>query len=105
VGIGVFSLGAWAVGFISAGVFVYAGGAFGLKAAQGGFALSNGFAKGTQAFAPHANDPAATLFFHNHPFYRVAETATGVVSATLWFLWLPSLLLIVWYLWRKRTAR
>jgi RNA polymerase sigma factor (sigma-70 family) len=102
---GVLSLGLVAVGAVVGGVFVYGGVAFGLKAAQGGLAISRGYSMGIQAFGPHANDAVASHYFQNHHFYRIAETSTGVVSVTLWFMWLPSLLLIGWYLWRKRAAR
>lgn len=104
--VGCLSVGGAAAGLFAAGVISVGGYAVGLLAAKGGIvAAAEIYAKGYYVFALHGNDAAAVAFFDNHLFYQFADRMWQVVLATVWFMWLPSLLLVGWHLWRSRAAR
>lgn len=101
---GVISFGAWAVGLFAVGLWAVGGGASGWFAAKGGLAISAHVASGERAHAPHANDDVARAYFQDNFLFSSAEAGLGTTLQAMWFVWVPSLVLIGWYLWRKKNG-
>jgi RNA polymerase sigma factor (sigma-70 family) len=105
LGFGLVSCALWAVGGLAAGLYASGGVAAGWVAAQGGiWGGATDWAVGRAADAAHANDVAARAFFDGHFFFRSAASFSEVFLSTLFYLWVVSLVLMLWYLWRGQRA-
>lgn len=88
--VGVFALGGGAIGIWSVG-----GAAFAWQAALGGLAVAVNYALGGAAYAKHANDSAASLYFASSPFATVR-------AVLMYAKWLILLVLLIPALRRKK---
>ncbi len=88
------ALGVFAIGGGAIGIWALGGGALALQAAVGGLAVAGQYAIGGAAFAPHANDAAASQFLSSLPF----SAARSVMAYARWLILLAflPLLLVVW---------
>lgn len=117
LGLGVFSMGGaavgllafggigigwWAIGGCAIGYLAYGGSAIGWHAAMGGSAMAHEFAWGGAAFAPHANDEAASVVAKSLPFFKHAQAI--MVNAGL-LVWVPMGFLIWQTLYLQKRAR
>ncbi|MCA9167473.1 MAG: sigma-70 family RNA polymerase sigma factor [Planctomycetales bacterium] len=89
---GVITVGVISVsGSMAAGMYAVAPLAFGVRAAKGAMVLSAQYAEGPSAFAPHANDAAATAFIQSSAIMQRLDSllqmlvqATRGTSLTPW---------------------
>jgi len=95
------ALGFWAMGGAAVGYAAYGGGAVAWLAAQGGYAMAREFALGGTAFAHHANDEVARLFFQSSGLF--AQVAKLMRHAII-LVWLP-VGLVSWQMLRVRRQR
>ncbi|MFC1758484.1 RNA polymerase sigma factor [Planctomycetota bacterium] len=110
VSTGVLSLGAFAVGVvciggvgigaaIAAGFFAVAPLAFALKAAKGAMVFSLQFAEGPLAFAPHANDQAASHFIASSSLIQkldqVLLSTAAATKGTNFSYWVAGLIVLL----------
>jgi len=72
--LGGLAVGGLAVGGGAVGYLAMGGGAVGWKAAAGALAIAQEFAQGGMAFAQHASDEAARVYFQNHGFFTRAAS-------------------------------
>jgi hypothetical protein len=100
LGIGFICAGGWAAGGVALGKLAMGGFAVAWTAAEGSRAIAHEFARGSSA-----TDPAVATFMHDHIFFRVIEAMWPVFNWTPSLMWLPPLVLIGWYLWRRRGVR
>ncbi len=95
-------IGYWAIGGCALGYLAFGGSALGWHAAVGGATVAREFALGGAAFAPHANDAAASAAIHNMPFFQYAKQI--MANASL-LIWLPMVLLIGQILWLRQKRQ
>ena len=95
------ALGVWAVGGAAVGYTAYGGGAVAWLAAQGGYAIAREFAQGGTAFAHHANDEVARLFFQNSGLFALVAK---LMQHAMFIIWLP-VGLIFWQMLRISRKR
>ncbi len=109
VGVGVASvsvaaLGVVTLGIVSAGWLTAGLAAAGGYAAKAVFGLAPVFTSGASAYAMHAGDAAARVFFQTHWFYRFTSMSAGFLLWAGLLGWVMPVVLTGWHLWRTRPA-